>query len=70
MKNAADYMDEIDEIFSQIRFGAENMDVDVLDEMSKLLDEYHFDKPLVDKVEMVKMWILNFELEKLVDCNL
>ena len=70
LKNASDYMDEINEIFSQIRCGAENMDVDVLDEMSKLLDEYNFDKPLADKVEMVKMWILNFELEKLVDCSL
>lgn len=70
LKNAADYMEEISEIFSQIRFGAENMDVDVLDEMSKLLDEYHFDEPLSDKVEMVKMWILNFEIEKLVDCTI
>lgn len=69
LKNASEHMDEIDEIFSQIRFGAENMDVDVLDEMSKLLDEYRFEKPLADKIEMVKMWILNFELEKLVECS-
>ncbi len=70
LKNSEEYMDEIYEIFSQIRCGAENMDVDVLDEMSKLLDEYRFDKTLSDKVEMVKMWILNFEIEKLVDCRL
>ncbi len=70
LKAAEEYMDEIYEIFSQIRCGAENMDVDVLDEMSKLLDEYRFEKPLSDKIEMVKMWILNFELEKLVDCSI
>ena len=67
LKNSAEYMDEIIEIFNQIRFGAENMDVDVLDEMSALLDEYHFESPLAEKIEVIKMHILNFEIEKLTD---
>ncbi len=67
LKNAEEHMDEIAEIFAQIRCGAENMDVDVLDEMSKLLDEYHFRQPMSDKIEMIKMWILNFETEKLLN---
>ncbi len=70
IKNAVDYMDEIEEIFEQIRLGAEGMDVDVLDAMSKLLDEYNFESPLSEKIEMVKMWILNFEIEKLADCTI
>ena len=70
LKKSSDYMDEIVEIFEQIRQGAENMDVDVLDAMSKLLDEYSYESPLSEKVEMVKMWILNFELEKLADCSI
>lgn len=70
LKPASEHMDEIQEIFTQIHYGAENMDVDVLDEMSKLLDEYSFEKPLSDKIEMVKMWILGFELDKLSDCSL
>ena len=70
LKEASEYMDEIDEIFTQIRYGAENMDVDVLDEMSRLLDEYRFESPLSEKIEMVKMWILNFELDKLIDCSI
>ncbi len=70
LKPAFEYMDEIEEIFEQIRYAAEDMDVDVLDEMSKRLDEYHYEKPLAEKVEMVRMWILGFELDKLTDCTI
>ena len=70
LKPASEYMDEIEEIFEQIRYAAEDMDVDALDEMSKRLDEYHYEKPLAEKVEMVRMWILGFELDKLTDCTI
>ncbi len=70
LKNSLEYQDEIAEIFSQIRCAAENMDVDILDEMSEMLDEYSFEGALADKVEMVKMWILNFEIEKLTDISI
>ena len=70
LKIAAEHMDEISEIFAQIRYGAENMDVDVLDEMSKMLDEYRFESPLAEKIEVIKMHILNFEVEKLTDIEI
>ena len=68
-KNAADYTVEVSQIFDTIRQAAADMDVDVLDEMSKKLDEYSFDEDTADKIEEVKAQILNFEIEKLMECK-
>ncbi len=66
-RNAADYRDEILEIFECIRNGAEEMDVDILDEMSAKLDEYSFEGDMAQKIQDIKTCIFNFEIEKLRD---
>lgn len=58
-------MDEIREIFVKIREAAENMDVDILDEMSEKLDGYSFEGELAQKIEEVKTMIFNFDVENL-----
>lgn len=69
LKNADEFHDEILEIFDSIRNAAKMMDVDTLDEMSKRLDEYIFDKEHTAIVEQVKKSIFNFEVEKLRECS-
>ncbi len=69
LKNADEFHDEILEIFDSIRNAAKMMDVDTLDEMSKRLDEYIFDKEHTAIIEQVKKSIFNFEVEKLRDCS-
>lgn len=66
-KSAAENMREIYGIFAQIRCAAEEMDVDLLDEMSARLNEYSFEDELAEKITEVQSMILNFEVEKLVD---
>lgn len=68
-KKAADYRDEILAIFEEIRNGAEEMDVDILDEMSAKLDEYSFEGDMDEKIQQIKANIFNFEIEKLRDCQ-
>ncbi len=68
-KRAADFKDEILEIFEGIRNGVEEMDVDILDAMSSKLDEYSFDDENEAKIEEIKAHIFNFELEELVNCR-
>ncbi len=66
-ENASAHADEIADIFAQIRSGAEELDVDILDEMSRKLDEYAFDEQASAKIEEIKAHILNFETEKLIE---
>ena len=68
-QNAADHVAEIEEIFAQIRSGAEEMDIDILDEMAKKLDEYSFDGAEAEKIDEIKQAILNFEIESLMTCT-
>ncbi len=68
-KNAADFSEDIEKIFSDIRKAAADMDVDTLDEMSRRLDEYSFEPVMASKIETIKESILNFEIEKLIDCE-
>ncbi|MBQ8786690.1 MAG: response regulator [Oscillospiraceae bacterium] len=68
-KNADEHLNELDDIFSNIRNAAEMMDVDALDEMSQKLDEYRFEGEMADKIEQIKTAIFNFEIDKLVDCS-
>ncbi len=67
-KKASESRDEILGIFEEIRNAAEQMDVDVLDKMSKKLEEYNFESEAAEKIEEIKAAIFNFEVEKLVDC--
>lgn len=64
-KDAAECREEINGIFTQIRDAAKAMDVDVLDEMSKKLDEYRFEGVQAEKIDEIKTLIFNFEVEKL-----
>ncbi|MBQ5318499.1 MAG: response regulator [Oscillospiraceae bacterium] len=68
LKNAVEFHDEILGIFENIRNAAKMMDVDVLDEMSKNLDEYSFEGEYSEKIDQVKKSIFNFEVEKLREC--
>lgn len=68
-KNADEFIDEIKEIFGKIRSAAADMDDETLDEMSKKLDEYSFGDDMAEKIEEVKTQILNFEVEKLTNCD-
>ncbi len=67
---AAGHMAEIEEIFAQIRTAAEEMDVDVLDDMSSRLNQYSFESPQAEQIESIRASILNFEVEKLTDVYL
>ena len=68
-KDAEKFRDEILDIFKKIREAASEMDVDILDEMSKKLDEYHFIGEKADKIEQIKSDIFDFKIEKLTDCS-
>ncbi len=67
-KVASEHREEILGIFEEIRNAADMMDVDVLDEMSKRLDEFIFEGEAAVKIEEVKSAIFNFEVEKLMEC--
>jgi len=69
-KDAAENAAEISEIFEQIRAAAEEMDVDKLDELSAKLDGYSFSDERSAKIEEVKGYILNFEIEKLMEVTI
>lgn len=69
LKDANDFRDEIVGIFEEIRNAAKLMDVDLLDEMSRKLDEYKFDGEQAKYIENIKKSIFNFEVEKLCDCS-
>ncbi len=68
VKKASDYREEILEIFENIRNAADNMDVDILDEMSRRLDEFVFEDAESEKIEQVKADIFNFDIDKLCSC--
>ncbi len=57
----------IEVIFAQIREAAKELDIDTLDEMSAVLDKYVFKGEMAEKVEKIKEYIRNFEVEKLMD---
>ena len=65
-KNASDHLEEIEQIFADIRNAAEDMDVDKLDAQAKLLDEFKYEGDQKDWIEQVKTMILGFEIEKLM----
>ncbi len=68
---AKDYEDnqaEVDEIFADIRAAAEDMDVDMLDELSAKLGEFRFSADKAEKIERVRSLILDFNIEEL--CNI
>ncbi len=67
-KDARSFREEILGIFEKIREAASAMDVDVLDEMSKKLDEYYFGEEAAKKIEQIKSDIFDFKIEKLTDC--
>lgn len=68
LKNADKFRDEILAVFEEIRNAAKQMDVDVLDEMSKKLDEYCFDDEHKEQVEQIKKDIFSFNVSKLREC--
>ena len=69
-KNAAEHTADIQRILADIHNAAENMDIDALDALSKQLDEYSFDDAMADKVDQIKTYILNFDIEKLMECTM
>lgn len=68
--NSEEHSAEIEDIIMKIRSAAEEMNVDLLDEMSAELDKYSFPEDKAQKVEEIKGRILNFEIELLMDCSL
>ncbi|MBQ8614126.1 MAG: response regulator [Ruminiclostridium sp.] len=66
LKQAENYTNEIVDILGHIRRGAEEMDVGVLDDMSKKLEEYSFSDETAEKIEEIRTMIFNFEVEKLM----
>lgn len=63
---ATDNEGEISAIMSAIRSAAENMDVDMLDALSKQLDSFVFDEERADAITELKADILTFNVEKLM----
>ncbi len=69
-KEAAEFTDEINDLFEQLRKAAADMDIDALDDIGRRLDEYHFTGEKADRIAEIKTGILNFEIEKLMECRL
>jgi len=63
---ASDNQGEISAIMTAIRSAAENMDVDMLDALSKQLDAFTFDEAAADSITELKADILTFNVEKLM----
>ena len=68
-KNAAEHTEDIQKILADIHSAAEDMDIDALDALSKQLDEYSFDDKEYDRIDQIKAYILNFDIEKLMECT-
>ena len=68
-KQADEHIDEIEALFEKLRVAADDMDVDMLDDIAQQLDEYSFEAEKAEMINDIKLAILNFEVEKLTSCH-
>ena len=62
MKSAAEYSEQISEIFHKIKKAAEDMDIDALDVALAKLEEYKFEGAQAERFEQIKEAIINFDV--------
>jgi len=68
-KNAFEYISEINELISQVRTAAEDMDIGTLDELWKQIEEYHYDEEQRNFIEEVHKAIVEFDVDFLQGLN-
>ena len=69
-KPAAEFQEEITQIFQGIKVAAEDMDVDMLDEAVKKLEEYQFEAEQAELIDKVKTAIFNLDVEFLQEIEI
>lgn len=62
-KKAADYQNEVNEILQEMKSAAEDMDIDMLDELLKKLEEYQFEGEQAELFENIKRAVINLDAE-------
>ena len=61
-KNAAEYWEQVEEIFHVIKEAAEDIDIDALDGALAKLEEYKFEGEQAETFEQIKEAIINFDV--------
>ena len=61
-KNAAEYWEQVEEIFHTIKDAAEDMDIDALDASLEKLEEYKFEGAQAEHFSQIKEAIINFDV--------
>ena len=69
-KPAAEFQEEITQIFQGIKVAAEDMDVDMLDEAVKKLEKYQFEAEQAELIDKVKTAIFNLDVEFLQEIEI
>ena len=62
MKSAAEYSEQVSEIFHKIKEAAEEMDIDALDGALVKLEEYKFEGAQAERFDQIKEAIINFDV--------
>lgn len=62
-KSAVEFQEQIEEIQKKIKEAAEDMDIDVLDEMLEALEAYQFEGEQLEFFEQIKRAIINLDVE-------
>ena len=62
MKSAAEYSEQVSEIFYKIKEAAEEMDIDALDGALVKLEEYKFEGAQAERFDQIKEAIINFDV--------
>ncbi len=61
-KSASDNWEQVEEIFYRIKEAAEDLDIDALDESLVKLEEYSFEGKQLEKMELIKEAVINFDV--------
>ncbi len=62
-KSAADYQEDVHEIFKKIKLAAEDMDIDALDDLLVEMEKYHYGNEQEQMVSDIRKAIINFDVE-------